>query len=208
MDVIDIIYESGRKKLLEHPLFETFIRLKWEKSWKMFLLLLFGILCHMISLLGFVVFNFGNLQCAKFHAKFWRYLLCAMASFFMLVEGAKFVSYILGLMNASRNMKFASYFSGRKNMIQLRNVFHTVFCPVLEILAVVTMNKELTAIALLLISSIFMLVLTKVPRIGKNVFLSSQVMLTILEFFLSYSVQLFAFALSFHILLPGSAAFG
>ena len=44
MDVIDIIYERGRKKLLEHPLFEIFIRLKWERRWKIFLLLLFGIL--------------------------------------------------------------------------------------------------------------------------------------------------------------------
>jgi hypothetical protein len=48
----------------------------------------------------------------------------------------------------------------------------------------------------------FMNGLTRVPRVGVHVFMTARVFWTIFEFFLSYLVELFGFAIVFHILLP------
>ena len=48
----------------------------------------------------------------------------------------------------------------------------------------------------------FMNGLTRVPRVGVHVFMTEKVFWTIFEFFLSYLVEIFAFALVFHILMP------
>jgi len=52
-----------------------------------------------------------------------------------------------------------------------------------------------------------MAAVTRIPRIGKNVFLTTQVTVTILEFLLSYLAEILAFVVAFHILLPDSEAF-
>jgi hypothetical protein len=44
--------------------------------------------------------------------------------------------------------------------------------------------------------------LTRVPRVGVHVFMTARVFWTIFEFFLSYLVEIFGFAIVFHILLP------
>ena len=36
--LVDLVIATGKKKLIEHPLFETFIRLKWIKIWKVYTL--------------------------------------------------------------------------------------------------------------------------------------------------------------------------
>jgi hypothetical protein len=48
----------------------------------------------------------------------------------------------------------------------------------------------------------FMNGLTRVPRVGVHVFMTARVFWTIFEFFLSYLVEIFGFAIVFHILLP------
>ena len=61
LDFIDLVISSGKKNLLEHPLFQTFIRLKWIKIWKVYLFS-FIILCmFMISLYGDVLLQFSHL---------------------------------------------------------------------------------------------------------------------------------------------------
>ena len=34
--IVDLVIDSGKKRLIEHPLFETFIRLKWIRMWKFY----------------------------------------------------------------------------------------------------------------------------------------------------------------------------
>ena len=70
-----------------------------------------------------------------------------------------------------------------------------------------TKNREITGLLVLYSSWQFMRILTVFPRVGKNIFISTQVTSTILEFFLSYIIELFAFTLTFHILLPNTSIF-
>lgn len=72
----------------------------------------------------------------------------------------------------------------------------------------VTESRNITAVALIWTSHVFMAAVTSIPRIGKNVFLTTQVTYTILEFLFSYLGEIFAFVVAFHILLPDSESFG
>ena len=68
-------------------------------------------------------------------------------------------------------------------------------------------NKELAVFLILYSSWQCMRSLTMFPRIGKNVFITSKVTRTIMEFFFSYIIQILALSLSFHILLPHTSIF-
>ena len=208
MDVIDLIFASGRKKLLEHPIFETFLRLKWDRSWKLFVPFFLLSLCNFLSVLGFALFNFGSFKVQTHFLDFWWYFLTATTSIFLMIELIKSLYFVSYFMESIKNIKFSAFWSTKRHLYQLTNVIHTGISPALGVLSLTTMNKSVTAVAVLVSSSIFMMAVTSIPRIGKNVFLTSQVMMTISEFFLSYSAQIFAFAITFHILLPGSEAFG
>ena len=64
------------------------------------------------------------------------------------------------------------------------------------------------AVFLILYSSWqFMRSLTMFPRVGRHVFITSQVTRTISEFFLSYLIEILAFTISFHILLKENEMF-
>ena len=54
-DIINVIYESGRRKLLDHPIFEILIKLKWERSLKLFSLLFLHALLLLQALFLFLL---------------------------------------------------------------------------------------------------------------------------------------------------------
>ena len=208
MDVIDIVYASGRRKLLEHPIFETFIKLKWEKSLKLFVAAFLHTFCHIVSLLGFAVFNFGDVKMDQFYVDFWWWFLLSTTISSFIHEVLKITYYIADLVNIRRRKDISSYLGSKKNLYELAGLIHTAIIPVIGTIILLTMDKIVTAMAVLFTGSKVLMAVTSIPRIGKNVFMTSQVTWTILEFFSSYSAEVLAFTIAFHILLPGSPAFG
>ena len=61
LTILRILFAAGKYKLLDHPLFEIFIMLKWEKVWKFYSLVLFFLLLHIMAILGFSLVNFSNI---------------------------------------------------------------------------------------------------------------------------------------------------
>ena len=112
-----------------------------------------------------------------------------------------------------------SMYEDRKHKCTMRNlresrkvweIVNVVFATITALCGVgvlVTEDRNLTAVSLILTSNIFMAAVTSIPRIGKNVFITTQVTVTIFEFLFSYSGELIAFIVAFHILLPESEAF-
>ena len=196
LDVIDLIYESGRRKLLNHPIFETLIKLKWERSLKLFSLLFLHKVCHMISLLGFAISYFGEFREDRI---FWWWFLFMMTLTSLVHEALKIVGFVTDI---KKGLKF------KKHLYELLNLIHTGIIQILGAIILITLEKRLTVMAVLIGGTTFSMAMTIIPRIGKNVFMTSQVMRTILEFLLSYSAKILAFTVAFHILLPGSQAFG
>lgn len=82
------------------------------------------------------------------------------------------------------------------------------FSSMCGVAVLVTESRNITAVALIWTSHVFMAAVTSIPRIGKNVFLTTQVTYTILEFLFSYLGEILAFVVAFHILLPDSESFG
>ena len=79
--------------------------------------------------------------------------------------------------------------------------------PALGFLILAWSSRELAGLLVLYCSWQLMRSLTVFPRLGKNMFITSQVTRTILEFLLSYMVELLAFTLTFHLLMPNAKIF-
>ena len=207
LDLIEIIFSTGRRKLLEHPLFEIFIRLKWEQSKYLFSMFFMIFLSHFISILGFALSNFSLNEEVRNLACIFKRSLFITTTLFLMVE-LTVICYILHSMYEDRKHKCTM-----RNLRESRKVWeivNVVFATITALCGVgvlVTEDRNLTAVSLILTSNIFMAAVTSIPRIGKNVFITTQVTVTIFEFLFSYSGELIAFIVAFHILLPESEAF-
>jgi len=109
----------------------------------------------------------------------------------LILQSAKIYS-VLRVQN-----KASGFSAQRSNLYPLLDLI----IPILGFLAVITRKREITGVLILYSSLQFTRMLTIFPRIGKNIFITIQVTRTILELLLSYIVALFAFAITFHILL-------
>ena len=165
-------------------------------------------ICQVVSLIGFAIFNFGDFKIDQFYVDFWWWFLFATTVSSTVLEALKITYYIADLVNIRRRRDISSYLGSKKHMYELSGLIHTAILPIFGTMILITMNKTVTALAVLYCSTIVLMAVTSIPRIGKNVFMTSQVTWTILEFFTSYSAQVLAFTIVFHILLPGSQAFG
>ena len=99
-------------------------------------------------------------------------------------------------------------FMSQFNFCNIPHDLSRYFSSMCGVAVLVTESRNITAVALIWTSHVFMAAVTSIPRIGKNVFLTTQVTYTILEFLFSYLGEIFAFVVAFHILLPDSESFG
>ena len=177
--------------MLEHPLFEAFIQLKWLKLSKIHLATFLFFLLHLLAITFFALAHFGNLLTDPVSREVFAFLLLTTNILLLILQSAKIYSVL-------RVQNKASEFSAQKsNLYPLLDLI----IPILGFLAVITRKREITGVLILYSSLQFTRMLTIFPRIGKNIFITIQVTRTILELLLSYIVALFAFAITFHILL-------
>ena len=81
------------------------------------------------------------------------------------------------------------------------------FTPVFGFLILFIDSPSMAVFLILYSSWQFMRSLTMFPRVGRHVFITSQVTGTISEFLLSYLIEILAFTISFHILLKENEMF-
>ena len=188
------VVDNGRKKLLEHPLFEAFIQLKWLKLSKIHLATFLFFLLHLLAITLFALSHFGSFQLDPVSKQIFAYILLTTNILLLVLQLTKIYS-VLRLHN-----NISGFSIHRENLSPLLDLI----IPILGFLVVTIRSREVTTVLILYSSWQFMRMLTIFPRVGENIFITFQVTRTILELLLSYVVALFAFTITFHILLAES----
>ena len=206
---IDLVIATGKNKLIEHPLFETFIRLKWLKIWRLYTISFLFLVVHMIALVGYSLLcyspTFEDLDAIWRDWIFWSFFLVSNVAITFL-QLAKVYGILFEKFYPIRSKSDHSLSDWVERQERSYPLLDTVL-PVCGYFVLLFESKELTVFLILYSSWQCMRNLTMFPRIGKNVFISSKVTRTIMEFFFSYIIEILAFTLAFHILLPHTHIF-
>jgi hypothetical protein len=206
---IDLVIATGKNKLIEHPLFETFIRLKWLKIRKLYTMTFLLLAIHMIALVGYSLLCFSHTF--ENVDRIWRDWI-----FWIFFLVTNIVITILQLAKVHGILFWRCYKTPQKNdhslsdWIERQERFYPLIdttSPICGFFILFFESKELTVFLILYSSWQCMRSLTMFPRVGKNVFITSKVTRTISEFFISYLIEILAFTLAFHILLPNTPIF-
>ena len=165
--------ETNRNKLLEHPLFEILVQLKWLHFWRIYTATFFFLLLHLTLLAAFAIVHFGNILSdnqALVGNQISFYLLLATNCFLSVLQLAKLHS--VHRSNKKKTMSKLSRFAQRRDHVY---PILDLVTPCLAFLVLFLENRELTGILILYESWQFMNYLTVFPRVGKNIFITSQV---------------------------------
>ena len=211
LTIINILCASRKYKLLDHPVVEILILLKWAKVWKLFSVILFMLFIHMMAILGYSVVNFSNLlpiECAEVQQKYWWHILNTTNSFLLLYQVFKLINFSIKIFQFKARISRYSFWKDEGELYEFVEIMFQTITPILGIPTLAFNSRNWTACLVLYGSFHFLMKMTLFPKFGENAFMTGQVMRTIAEFFFSYSAQIFSFALAFHILLPGSVTFG
>ena len=69
-----ILISHGKGYFLLHPLFETFIKLKWFRTRKLFVFYILFLLLYVVSVLGYALTHYGSFKRTEVNVKdFWWY---------------------------------------------------------------------------------------------------------------------------------------
>ena len=199
--LVDLVIATGKKKLLEHPLFETFIRLKWIKVWKVYSAT-FAILClFMIALVGHTLLSFSTFfeESNELIKGAFSIFLLTMTVLMFLLHVAK-LQHILFKNCLPTDIKRSPLSDWTARQERLYPIMDTI-TPILGFFILFNKDSWVAVFLILYSSWQFMRSLTMFPRVGKNVFITSRVTRTISEFFLCYLIEILAFTLAFHLLL-------
>ena len=206
---IDLVNATGKKKLLVHPLFETFICLKWLKTRKLFTVNFLIIVMHMIALVGYSLLcfspSFENVDKMWKKCIFWSFFLASNIAT-TLLQLAEIYNIFFWRFQQSRPRRSHALSEWVERRERLYPVMDNTL-PIGGFIFLFCESRELAAFLILYSSWQCMRTFSMFPRIGKNVFITSKVTRTILEFFLSYMIEFLAFTISFHILLPHTKIF-
>ena len=165
------VLETNRNKLLEHPLFEIFVSLKWLQLWKIYTANFLFLLLHLVLLAIFAIIHFGNILADH------QALVGNEISFYMLLvtNCLLFILQLVKLHSVQRSNKKSlsplSRFAHRRD--RLYPILDLV-TPCLCFLVLLLENRELAGVLILFESWQFLICLTVFPRVGKNIVITSQ----------------------------------
>ena len=221
------------QELLKHPLAEAFLHLKWKLTRKMFyfnvmaysfFVLMFSILTIIMSKMNLCDKNYPvHLNCSTEYNK-WDTSNFGVVIEAFLTHGnsdaqdlarAFLAFYILSLiglafligreaLQAITNWK--SYIMSKENLLEILIIFTTL----LSLVGLFLWRDaaiHLAAWAVFLAWFELTMMLGRVPKIGIFIYMAINVLKTLSLFFLVYMPLLWAFALTFHILLPSNETF-
>ena len=222
MSLIAKLMESGMTTsfLLEHPVMETFLTLKYELMRPLFvmnfiLFLLFTLLLTSLTLM----MTFQGESCARYHGdsswyncedsgerhhaaeafKILYALTCAMLSVLVLREAVQMIQCGFG------------YILDMENWIEWA-IFAIAITYLAKLRAIADASDEAAtrwaAVAVLLAWFELTLLLGRLPGIGIYVYMVLHVTVMLAKLFLYFSFVSVGFVLAFYLLLPGNAAFG
>ena len=209
MALFETVLDSNKDRFFTHPLFETFLHLKWMKIKHMFtfqvwLALIFQVVFLTYSLQQYSFLNtIVNEQAIHYITMIFHIFISKACGIFSLVETILIWKFLI---NGKNHCKSEIAFS------LLENMFLNVCYPVLMfiyLLHIFDAHTQRSLCALLIgLSSLYsMETLSKLPKIGIQTMMIKKVALSILSFFKGYGPVFFSFCVMFHILLHDNIAF-
>ena len=227
------IVQMACPELLKHPLAEAFLHLKWKLTRKMFycnviaysfFVVMFSVLTIIMSKINLCDSNYPvNLNCSSEYNK-WdtnsfkdvidAYLTYGNSDAKDLARAflAFYVLTILGLLfligreGLQAYINWKSYITSKENLLEVFIIVTTILCLV-GLFLWRNAAIHLAAWAVFLAWFELTMMLGRVPKIGIFIYMAINVLKTLSLFFLVYMPLLWAFALTFHILLPSNETF-
>ncbi|XP_023304611.2 transient receptor potential channel pyrexia [Lucilia cuprina] len=201
------LIEVGQKRIIMHPLCETFLFLKWRRIRKFFLM---SLLYHAIYVILFTLYIVGVYahSCEKDKKCEGRSYIPTVGYFVIILN-----LIILGkeLFQMAHGLKgYAKYW---ENWLQWAIIFGVLMCVTPEILKIDELQEvpvwqhHVAAVVVLLVWVELMMLVGRFPIFGVYVQMFTKVAVNFGKFLLAYICLLMAFGLSFSVLFNDYKAF-
>ncbi|XP_058063654.1 transient receptor potential channel pyrexia-like [Anopheles bellator] len=195
--------EVGQRRILKHPLCETFLLLKWRRIRKFFI---FSLFYHGLFVLLFTAYVLGV------YVEGCRTSVCEMPPY------VPPIGYIITLFNLVLLTKeifqmmhgFVSYVRYWENWLQWSIVIGIFLCThnaLSDINSVMTWQHHVAAVVIFLAWLELMMLVGRFPIFGLYVQMFTTVAVNFSKFLMAYCCLLVAFGLSFCVLFPNHIAF-
>ncbi len=211
LTLLETLIQARKERFLTHPVFETFLKLKWYRTWRLYLVILLMSATFTVSLLGYVLTRFGNVLDSPvdpYTTDSWWYFLAVTTTYTALIDVCKIwyvCSHCLSCPKdqANRILKDPS--------LALHMAMSKAKDTAIPILSLILLNvgidaevrRYVAAVSAVLSCFNFMLALSRLPKVGIYIFMLNKVFGTIISFFVSYFWHFLGYAVAFHILMPG-----
>ena len=213
--LLETLIESRKERFLTHPVFETFLKLKWYRTRLIyfFIVLLFAV--FVAASIAYAIVHFAEDAASGDPVKDWdgwAYFLAITSAYVSLTEVVK-ITYVL-----SKCARYPAEHAKRIKKDATLGV-HLVFMkcreliiPFLPFFVLYTdldflTKKYIMALTVILACHSLMLSFSRLPTIGMYIFMLNKVFSTILTFFVSYFWHFLGYAIAFHILMPKEGGF-
>lgn len=218
---LDTFVKEGYKEILEHPLCQSFLHLKWQKIRKYYVARLLFYLVYVLSLTGWVMTLARNCY-NESHGYVDEPPLCANATGLYrflyehpaMMEAQWYALMVLTVLEALRKLTLMSsylsvrqFFMHAENLVEwfvILSVFATSFVYTGRTYA---WQNHLGAFAVLCGWSNLMLMIGQLPVFGAYVAMFTSVQAQVFKLLLVYSCLLVGFTVSFCVIFPRSKSF-
>ncbi|XP_023343221.1 transient receptor potential channel pyrexia [Eurytemora carolleeae] len=194
--------------MFSHPIFELFLKLKWNRVWKLFWVYITWSFLYSLTLVTFILEKFSFLN-GHISGNVLYYCLMFFQVTMSLVSGVQLIMFIYTITASLLKKNFREI--GLKFTLFADKLFTLISPCLLGVLLYkdlsVKSEREVSAVLIFLACFSTLSVLSKIPRIGIQKLMIVRVFYSIGSFFLSYFPLFFSFALIYHILLPNVLVF-
>ena len=211
MDIFATLLTGRKERFLLHPLFDAFLKLKWQETSGIFYLHLCWVMIYLFVLVSYSLFkfSFSNSAFINYYFDYVMIVFFVYICFYSIIEFSIFVGWILSYLKHMQGIKcllFTIFYS-------LKQLGWSMSHPILVGLFLFgnfddMTSRSLCSVVIFMASVFSMQTLTQVPQIGMQSLMMTKVFFSVFTFFSSFGVIFFAFCVIFHILLPNSTSFG
>lgn len=219
---LNVFVEEGYKEILEHPLCQSFLHLKWQKIRRYYVARLLFYLIYVLILTSWVITALAHNCYNESKGYVHDPLLCANATGLygflyrhsVILEIQWYMLIVFTMLEASRKfIVIPSYRSVRQFFTQMENLVE--WCVILSVFATSFVytgktyiwQSHLGAFAVLCGWSNLMLMIGQLPVFGAYVAMFTSVQAQVFKLLLAYACLLVGFTASFCVIFPHSKSF-
>ena len=218
LDLVDVLCLKSKSSYLLHPLFDAFLRLKWEKVCIPFYIHLIWTFMYTFIVMSYSLQRFSLLKGLVPHIfESCNIIESAMYILFPETIIERIFSFIMALLviseiirNSRRSFAFPSKLSiaVKTFIIFLWHFSHPTLIGVLLYGDLDEWTARTVASVLMFFSALFNVgTLSGLPAFGFQIFMIKRVAVSVIKFFITFGIIFLSFCLVFHTLMPQSDNF-